>query len=53
MIDPYKIPHLAMSGRQLGTISTPFIQQRGEMLSLLKTTYDLLDIIPAQQGTRL
>ncbi len=52
-IDPYKVPHLIAANHQLGTISKRFIQQRGENLSLLKTNYNLLDIIPAQQGIRL
>ena len=52
-IDPSKIPHLAASHQQLGTISKAFIQQRGETLSSLKTNYNLIDIIPAQQGIRL
>lgn len=52
-IDPHKIPHLAASNKQLGTISKTFIQQRGENLTLLKTSYNLIDIIPVQQGIRL
>ena len=52
-IDPYKISHLAAADHQLGTISKAFIQQRGENLSLLKTHYNLIDIIPAQQGIQL
>lgn len=52
-IDPYKIPHLAASNQRIGTISKTFIQQCGENLSLLKTNYNLIDIIPAQQGIRL
>jgi uncharacterized protein (DUF362 family) len=52
-IDPYKISHLSAADHQLGTISKAFIQQRGENLSLLKSHYNLIDIIPAQQGIQL
>lgn len=52
-INPNKVPHLVAAGRQLGTISKAFIQQRGENMSLLRKDFTLIDHIPAHHGLRL
>lgn len=52
-IDPYKIPHLALADKKLGTISNIFIQQRGENINQLQNTFKLIDSIPAHQGILL
>ncbi len=52
-IDPYTVPHLAATNRQLGTISKTFTQQRGEKVSSVRTNFTLIDNIPAHHGLRL
>jgi uncharacterized protein (DUF362 family) len=52
-IDPYKVTYLKKAEDWLGPISDVYIEQRGEMISSVRTNFSLIDRIPAQQGIRL
>jgi len=51
-IDPYKIRHLN-AARAIGPIRDTYIYQRGEIVSSVRTDFELLDEIHAQRGLRL
>ena len=52
-IDPYKLSYLERADNWLGPIGEGSIQQRGEAIASVRTNFDLIDTIPAQQGIRL
>jgi uncharacterized protein (DUF362 family) len=52
-IDPYKIPYLERADNWLGPIGESSIKQRGEAIATVRTNFELIDMIPAQQGIRL
>jgi uncharacterized protein (DUF362 family) len=52
-IDPYKVPYLERADNWLGPIGEGSIEQRGEAIASVRTNFDLIDTIPAQQGIRL
>ena len=52
-IDPYKVPYLERADNWLGPISESSIKQRGEAIAAVRTNFNLIDTIPAQQGIRL
>jgi len=51
-IRPDRIPYLATADGRLGPIGRRRIEQRGERIADLRTSFALLDRIPAQQGLR-
>ena len=52
-IDPYKISYLERADNWLGPIGEGSIEQRGEAIASVRTNFNLIDTIPAQQGIRL
>ena len=52
-IDPYKVSYLERADNWLGPIGEGSIQQRGEAIASVRTNFNLIDTIPAQQGIRL
>jgi uncharacterized protein (DUF362 family) len=52
-IDPYKVPYLERADNWLGPIGDGSIEQRGEAIAAVRTNFNLIDTIPAQQGIRL
>jgi uncharacterized protein (DUF362 family) len=52
-IDPYKVSYLERADKWLGPISDGSIEQRGETITSVRTNFELIDTIPAQQGIRL
>lgn len=52
-IDPYKVPYLERADNWLGAIGEGAIEQRGEAIVTVRTNFELIDTIPAQQGIRL
>jgi uncharacterized protein (DUF362 family) len=52
-IDPYKVSYLERADNWLGPIAEGSIEQRGEAIAAVRTNFDLIDTIPAQQGIRL
>lgn len=52
-VDPYKVSCLAKAEDWLGPISDRYIEQRGEVISSVRTNFSLIDGIPAQKGIRL
>lgn len=52
-IDPYKVSYLERADNWLGPISDGSIEQRGETIASVRTNFELIDTIPAQQGIRL
>lgn len=52
-IDPLKIGYLKSANGTLGTILADNILQRGETIAAVRTDFELMDFIPAQQGLRL
>jgi len=52
-IDPYKVPYLERADNWLGPIADGSIVQRGEAIATVRTNFNLIDTIPAQQGIRL
>lgn len=52
-IDPYKISYLERADNWLGPIGEGSIEQRGEAIAAVRTNFNLIDTIPAQQGIRL
>jgi uncharacterized protein (DUF362 family) len=51
-IDPTKVPYLARTANQLGPIHAASIQQRGESIDAVASTFKLLDKIHAHRGLR-
>jgi len=52
-IDPYKVSYLERADNWLGPIGEEAIEQRGEAIATVRTNFELIDTIPAQQGIRL
>jgi uncharacterized protein (DUF362 family) len=52
-IDPYKVSYLEQSDNWLGPVGERSIEQRGEAIATVRTNFELIDTIPAQQGIRL
>ena len=52
-IDPYKVTYLERADNWLGPISDGAIEQRGERIAAVRTNFNLIETIPAQQGLRL
>jgi len=52
-IDPYKISYLERADNWLGPIGEGSIKQHGEAIASVRTNFDLIDTIPAQQGIQL
>jgi uncharacterized protein (DUF362 family) len=52
-IDPYKVSYLEQADNWLGPIGDGSIEQRGESIASVRTNFELIDTIPAQQGIRL
>jgi uncharacterized protein (DUF362 family) len=52
-IDPYQVSYLERSDNWLGPISEGLIEQRGERIAAVRTNFNLIETIPAQQGLRL
>ncbi|WP_447601703.1 DUF362 domain-containing protein [Nitrospira sp. Nam80] len=52
-IDPHRISYLARSDDWLGPISDSYIEQRGESVKSVRTSFMLVDKIPAHRGIRL
>ena len=52
-IDPYKVSYLERTDNWLGPISEAAIEQRGEAIASVRTTFNLIETIPAHQGLRL
>jgi uncharacterized protein (DUF362 family) len=52
-IDPYKLSYLERADNWLGPIAEGSIEQRGEAIAAVRTNFNLIDTIPAQQGIRL
>ncbi|MDZ4733376.1 MAG: DUF362 domain-containing protein [Nitrospirota bacterium] len=52
-IDPYKVSYLERADNWLGPIAEGSIEQRGEAIAAVRTNFNLIDTIPAQQGIRL
>ncbi len=52
-IDPYKIGYLAKADNWLGPIGETGIDQCGEAPAAVRTDFELIDAIPAQNGIRL
>ena len=52
-IDPYKISYLERADNWLGPLAEGSIEQRGEAIASVRTNFNLIDTIPAQQGIRL
>lgn len=52
-IDPYKVSYLERADKWLGPIGEGSIEQRGEAIAAVRTNFELIDTIPAQQGIRL
>ena len=52
-IDPYKVSYLERADNWLGPIGESSIKQRGEAIATVRTNFELIDTIPAQQGIRL
>ena len=52
-IDPYKVSYLERADNWLGPIGEGSIEQRGEVVAAVRTNFNLIDTIPAQQGIRL
>ncbi|MET0513837.1 MAG: DUF362 domain-containing protein [Nitrospiraceae bacterium] len=52
-IDPYKVSYLERADNWLGPIGDGSIEQRGESIAAVRTNFELIDTIPAQQGIRL
>lgn len=52
-IDPYKVSYLEQVDNWLGPIGKSSIVQRGEAIATVRTNFELIDTIPAQQGIRL
>jgi uncharacterized protein (DUF362 family) len=52
-IDPYKVSYLERADNWLGPVSEGAIEQCGETVASVRTNFNLIDAIPAQQGLRL
>jgi uncharacterized protein (DUF362 family) len=52
-IDPHKVSSLERADNWLGPIAEGSIEQRGEAIAAVRTNFNLIDTIPAQQGIRL
>ena len=52
-IDPYEVSYLERADNWLGPIADGSIEQRGEAIATVRTNFNLIDTIPAQQGIRL
>lgn len=52
-IDPYEVSYLERADNWLGPIREGSIEQRGEAISTVRTNFELIETIPAQQGIRL
>jgi uncharacterized protein (DUF362 family) len=52
-IDPYKVSYLERADNWLGPIGEGSIEQRGEAIASVRTNFNLIEQIPAQQGIRL
>ena len=52
-IDPYKVSYLERADNWLGPIGEGSIEQRGESVASVRTNFNLIEQIPAQQGIRL
>src|ERR1041384_1714007 len=52
-IDPNKISYLERADNWLGPIGESSIKQCGEAIATVRTNFNLIDAIPAQQGIRL
>jgi uncharacterized protein (DUF362 family) len=52
-IDPHKVSYLERADNWLGPIAEGSIEQRGEAIAAVRTNFNLIDTIPAQQGIRL
>lgn len=52
-IDPYKVSYLERADNWLGPIGEGSIEQRGEAIVTVRTNFELIDTIPAQQGIGL
>jgi uncharacterized protein (DUF362 family) len=52
-IDPEKVSYLSRADNWLGPINEGSIEQRGEMIATVRTNFELVENIPAQQGIRL
>ena len=52
-IDPYKVSYLERADNWLGPVAEESIRQRGEAIAAVRTNFELIDTIPAQQGIRL
>ena len=52
-IDPHKVSYLERADNWLGPITERSIEQRGEAIAAVRTNFNLIDTIPAQQGIRL
>ena len=52
-IDPYKVSHLERADNWLGPISEAAIEQRGEPIASVQSSFKLIETIPAHQGLTL
>jgi uncharacterized protein (DUF362 family) len=52
-IDPYKVSYLERADNWLGPIGEGGIEQRGESIASVRTNFELVENVPAQQGIRL
>ena len=52
-IDPYKVSYLERADNWLGPIGEAAIEQRGELITSVRTNFHLIETIPAHQGLRL
>jgi uncharacterized protein (DUF362 family) len=52
-IDPYQVSYLERADNWLGPIAEGGIDQRGVAINSVRTNFDLIQAIPAQQGLRL
>ena len=52
-IDPYKVSYLERADRWLGPIGESVIEQRGETIASVRTSFNLIETIPAHRGIRL
>lgn len=52
-VDPYKVSYLEQADNWIGPIGDEPIEQRGEPIASVRTTFELIDSIPAFRNIRL
>ncbi len=51
-LNPFRVKYLAAADGLLGPVAAEYINQRGETVTSVKTTFQLLEKIPAHHGLR-